>query len=158
MTRGGLLGGSSQLTAIRQTFYGGGQADGEAIVIFDETSPLAVARLVGVDAAAKRPQQLELLLEMSNLLIGACLNGISGQLFGLDMTFDPPAVLAEKTDLRSMSYGVFQRRQLQFNYTLVMRIQFRLENESLKSDLVILMSEKSIETVRRALAELLAKL
>ena len=95
MSRGGLLGGQTQLTAVRQTFCGGGQLEGEAIVVFDESSPVAVARVVGIDAVDRRPQQLELLLEMSNLLIGACLNGISRQLLARDLTFDPPAVLAE---------------------------------------------------------------
>jgi chemotaxis protein CheC len=158
IAEGNALGPAGSLTAIRQTFYGGDGVDGEAIVVFDESGPDVVSGLIGVGAAAGRPQELELLLEMANLLAGACLNGISKQLFGREMTFEAPAVLAEKMDLRSIGYRVFQRRQLRWNATLVVRIQFILQKESLKSDLMILMSEKSIETVRAAVDQLLAKL
>jgi chemotaxis protein CheC len=146
-----------QLSVVRQTFYRAEQADGEAIVLFSN-GPETIARVLGLDGTADREQEMEFLLELSNIVVGACLNGVSLQLFAQEMSFGAPALLAESTDLRTVTYTLFQRRMLRWNQCLLGRIHFKMEKESFSCDLLILMSERSIESVQDSLKRRLAQL
>ncbi|MEO5357854.1 MAG: hypothetical protein H7844_11210 [Nitrospirae bacterium YQR-1] len=136
------------VTAIRQTFYNDSLVEGETIVFFGESSFAAVAEVLGFSLAMDISRQNELLLEISNIVSGASINGFSNQLFKTEMTFSPPAIINEQVELNKLLYSIFMRRQLQWDYTLFVKIKFKLKSEAFKSDLLVFMSEKSIETIK----------
>ena len=139
------------VTAIRQTFYNDNMVDGETIVVFGENSFAVVAEILGFARAMDISQQNELLLEISNIVSGASINEFSKQLFKSEMSFSPPAVLSEQIEMNKLLYSIFMRRQLQWDYTLFVKIKFKLKGDDFKSDLLIFMSEKSIETIKTCL-------
>jgi chemotaxis protein CheC len=149
---------ADSVTALRQSFFLDQYVDGEAIVIFNEETIQTISRVFGIDNIAGHTQEIEIMLEMSNIMAGACLNGISNQLFKKDMSFKPPAILAEKIDLQKFVYSAFQRSQLKWDYTLMVKITFNLKDRTFKSDLLIFMSEQTIEAVQKALQKLLSEM
>ena len=96
------------------------------------------------------------MLELTNLMVGACLNSISGQLFNQKMSFSPPELLSENSVLRNIVYETFKRRNLKWEYTLLSKITFILKDRSFKSDLLIFVSEKAIQAINESLNKMLA--
>lgn len=147
------------VTALRQSYDAlGSGIDGEAIVIFNDQSIQTAAGVFGIDSVADHSQEIEIMLELTNIIAGACLNGIANQLFNKDMSFTPPVVQADRVNLTKFVYSTFQRSQLKWDYTLMVKIAFNLKDQRFKSDLVIFISEKSIESVQRALQKLLSEM
>ncbi|MBF0316822.1 MAG: hypothetical protein HQL04_01495 [Nitrospirae bacterium] len=146
------------VTATRQTFYLNNIADGEAIMTFDDRTFDNVYRLIGLEDKADRQYKIELMLEMTNIIASACLNGISNQLFGKDMSFVPPTVLAENKTYKKIIYGSFQRTQLHWDYTMLAKISFKLKDESFRSELLLFISEKTILAIHKAITGMLAEL
>ncbi|MBF0552924.1 MAG: hypothetical protein HQK96_00035 [Nitrospirae bacterium] len=149
---------SDSVTALRQSFFHETHVDGEAIVIFNDQTVQTVAGIFGIDSVDGHSQEIEIMLELTNIIAGACLNGIANQLFNGDMSFKPPAVLADKVDLTKFVYGAFQRSQLKWDHTLMVKITFNLKDIQFKSDLLIFMSEQAIESVQKALQRLLSEM
>lgn len=149
---------SDSVTALVQSFYNDVHADGEAIVIFNDQAIQTAAGVFGFDDAADHYQEIEILLELTNIIAGACMNGISNQLFNKDMSFTPPSVLADKLNLSKFVYSTFQRSQLKWDYTLMVKIAFNLKDQRFKSDLIIFMSEQAIEAAQKALQKLLSEM
>jgi len=102
-------------------------------------------------------EEMDFMLELTNLMVGACLNSISEQLFTQGMTFSPPELLSENKELRSVAYDTFKRRNLKWDYTLFSKITFNLKDKSFKSDLLIFISEEAIKAVSSSLDKLLAE-
>ncbi|MBF0609302.1 MAG: hypothetical protein SFH39_03885 [Candidatus Magnetobacterium sp. LHC-1] len=146
------------VTATRQTFYVDSIADGEAIIAFDDQTFDNVSKLIGFEEKIDRQYKIELMLEMTNIMVSACLNGISNQLFGKDMSFAPPMLLSENKTYKKIIYDTFQRSQLHWNHTMLAKIAFKLKNESFRSEMLLFLSEKSIlaihESITRKLSEL----
>ncbi|MBF0464116.1 MAG: hypothetical protein HQK88_05920 [Nitrospirae bacterium] len=136
------------VTAIRQSFYNDNLIEGETIVFFAENSYSTIADILGYSSTLNIDQQNELLLEVSNIVSGASINGFSKQLFKSEMTFSQPSVLNEKMEMNKLLYSIFMRRQLHWDYTLFVKINFKLQTDGFKSDLLAFMSEKSIETIK----------
>ncbi|KJU82179.1 MCP methylation inhibitor CheC [Candidatus Magnetobacterium bavaricum] len=146
------------VTAIRQTFYLDNIADGEAIMTFDDQTFDNVYKLIGFEEKTDRQYKIELMLEMTNIIVSACLNGISNQLFGKDMSFVPPTALAENKTYKEIIYTSFQRTQLHWDYTMLAKISFKLKDESLRSELLLFISEKTILVIHKAITRMLAGL
>ncbi|KWT85540.1 hypothetical protein [Candidatus Magnetominusculus xianensis] len=150
---------SDLVTALRQSYdVPGARIDGEAIVIFNDQAIQTAAGVFGIDNVADHSQEIEIMLELTNIIAGACLNGIANQLFNKDMSFTPPVVQADRVNLTKFVYSTFQRTQLKWDYTLMVMIAFNLKDQRFKSDLVIFISERSIESVQRALQTMLSEM
>ncbi|MBF0345334.1 MAG: hypothetical protein HQL06_14025 [Nitrospirae bacterium] len=146
-----------QITATRQTFYLNNILDGEAIVTFDDQTFDNVSKLLGFEEKMDRQSELEIMLEMTNIMVGACMNGISNQLFNKEMSFVPPTVLSEGSSYNKVIYGVFQRSQLHWDYTMLAKISFKLKNESFKSEMLIFMSEQATNFMHQSISKMLAE-
>lgn len=147
---------SLRLTAVRQTFHG--DIEGDAVLIFDETTPGAVANLLGLDDSTTRPEQLDLILEMSKTIIGRCVTGLSTHLFAEAARLDAPTLLEEKAEEARTLELLAPPPLLGDDAVLVARIPFRFEEEPLRSYLTIRIAEASIPAVVRATDIVLAKL
>ncbi|KJU84514.1 response regulator receiver protein [Candidatus Magnetobacterium bavaricum] len=128
------------------------------MMTFDDQTFDNVYRLIGLEEKIDRQYKLELMLEMTNMMVGACLNGISNQLFGKDMSFVPPTVMAENTPYKKIIYGAFQRSQLHWDYTMLAKISFKLKNEPFRSEMLLFISEKTILAIHKAITRMLSEL
>lgn len=129
------------VSAVRQSFYN--QFQGEAIVLFNQAGCNDLAILMGYETDAEDINKQELLLDIANILAGACLNGIGEQL-GTELSYSPPTIMAENATLEN----VLNPDALSWSHALLMEVNFSLENSEFKSHLLILMAEETINSLR----------
>ena len=147
---------NERVNLFRQNFHSMSFLDGEAIVIFNNETRQKVAKILGVEEQTNSMEEIDFMLELTNLMVGACLNSISEQLFNQKMSFSPPELLSENSVFRNIAYETFKRRNLKWEYTLLSKITFVLKDRSFKSDLLIFISEKAIQAVNESLNKMLA--
>ncbi len=148
---------TEKVNLFRQTFYNAAFMEGESIVIFNNEARQRFAEILGMPDQMNAIEEIDFMLELTNLMVGACLNSISEQLFNQGMTFSSPELLSENNELQSIVYETFKRRNLKWDYTLLSKVTFNLKNKSFKSDLLIFISEEAIKAVNQSLDKLLAE-
>lgn len=134
-----------KLTAVCQGYIGGGIA-GEALLIFHESEVADMARLMG----AEDYLELEMLLDLSSLVISACLSGIADQ---IDVVFSQghPQVLGQHAAIDEL----IRVNQQRWKQTLAVEISYSLEGHAIHFDLLLLFTEDSVELLSRKLAHLM---
>ncbi|MBF0113377.1 MAG: hypothetical protein HQK74_11690 [Desulfamplus sp.] len=148
---------SDKVNLFRQNFRSISFIEGEAVVIFDNETRKRFGTILGVPMGQMNSiEEIDFMLELTNLIGGACLNSISEQLFNQKVSFSPPELLAENSIFRNIAYETFKRSNLKWEYTLLSKITFILKDRSFKSDLLIFISEKAIKAVRESLNKMLA--
>jgi len=136
-------------SGICQGFIGAG-ISGEALLILNDSCFKDVASLMKYDHVLDNNVELELLMDMANLLIGACLNGISAQ---LDMSFSQghPIVLGQHRKISEL----IATNTNKWKKTLAIEISYSIENYPIKCDLLLLFTEDSVKTLNNKIAYLL---
>ncbi len=132
---------SEAVSAVCQGFIGAGIA-GEALLTFTESSFTDIATLMRHDGEIDDAVQLELLMDISSILIGACLKGIADQ---LDINFSQghPVVLGRHINIAEL----LERNASRWNRTLAIEIGYRIENRNINCDLMLLFSEDSLDVL-----------
>lgn len=122
---------------------------GEAILIFNDASFEDLGKLLHRDREIDEPAKTELLMDMANLLIGACLKGISDQ---LERPFSEgrPVILGRNARLDEM----LASRHSRWRPTLAVEIDYRVEGYNINCDLLLLFTQDSLPTLDRQLAAL----
>ena len=135
-----------KLTAVCQGYIGGGIA-GEALLIFHDSEVAEMARLM----QAEDYSELEMLLELSSLLISACLSGIADQ---IDVVFSQghPQVLGQHASIEEL----IRINQKRWKKTLAVEISYSLEGHEIHFDLLLLFADDSVELLSRKLAHLMS--
>ena len=136
-------------SGICQGFIGAG-ISGEALLILNDSSFKDIASLMKYEDTFDNNIELELLMDMANILIGACLNGISSQ---LDMSFSQghPVVLGQHRRISELIATNTQK----WKKTLAIEISYSIENYAIKCDLLLLFTEASLATLNNKIAYLL---
>ena len=136
-------------SGICQGFIGAG-ISGEALLILNDSSFKDVASLMNYHHELDNNVELELLMDMANLLIGACLSGISTQ---LDMSFSQghPVVLGQHRKISEL----IATNANKWKKTLAIEISYSIENYPIKCDLLLLFTEESVNTLNNKIAYLL---
>lgn len=129
--------------------------DGTSLIVFDDKAKNCISAILGMDGKIEAVQEMEFMLELSNILVGACMNSISRQLFARDMSFATPELIAEGMNLREMAYSTFMRSKLKWGYTLLVTISLYIKDKFFKCDLIIFMSEKDTDVVRTSIREMM---
>ena len=129
--------------------------NGVTIVVFDDKTRHNISGILGMEDKMDAVGELDFMNELSNILVGACINNISEQLFNQPMSFIKPELIADGISLREMVYSTFMRTKLKWRYTLLVKISLFLKEKSFKCDLVIFMSEKDTEVVLKSIQELM---
>jgi chemotaxis protein CheC len=138
-----------RVNASSQAFYGG--LSGNALVIFDESGVEQLADLLGHDGNGAAAN--EVLLELGNIMTGACVNGMAVRL-NHTISFAPPILLCERSTLATvLSLGANTSKR-----TLLVCIEFLIEERKFESRIAILISEKAIAALDQAIEKLLADL
>lgn len=151
-----LVGRSFDVTAVRQSFHG--YLRGEAIVIYGHDGCKELADLMGYDEELDHLAEIELLLDVSNVLVGACLGGVIEQLKGVsesnsgELSFSAPSVMAENV----AADAVINASKLTWTHALLMEVNFSLESRNFISHLIMLMPEQTISKMRGIIDEFIA--
>jgi chemotaxis protein CheC len=135
--------GDTEVTAIRQAFHGG--LRGETIAVFNSPGFVALAESMGYEDELSTDAQQELLLDISNLLIGACLGEIS-RLLSVNVAFSPPALVGE----RLPASDIVRAADVHLDWALYMNVNFKMEKHSFGCDLVILVPEREVGVLTEA--------
>ncbi len=127
------------VAGVCQGFIGSGIA-GEALLIFNESSYPDFAELLKYEGEIDDTIELELLMDISSVLIGACLNGIADQ---LDIGFSQshPVVLGQHVKVRDL----LKAESSQWTKTLAIEMGYTIENRNISCDLLLLFTEDSID-------------
>lgn len=140
---------STSTSGICQGFIGGG-ISGEALLLLNDSSFKEIASLMNYDGELNEKVELELLMDISNILIGAMLTGLSKQ---LDMTFSQghPIVLGQHRDVSEL----VKSNKPRWQRTLAIEISYGIENHDINCDMMLLFTEDSLKTLKYKVAYLL---
>ena len=141
--------GESTLSAVCQGFIGAGIA-GEALVLFHDSSFTDLAKLMKYQGVLDRNAELELLMDMSNVLIGAFLRGFAMQ---LDVPFNQghPVVLGQHRPVEDL----IKANQHRWRRTLAIEINYKIRGHQVQCDLLLLFTEDSLQFMNHKIMHLL---
>tara|TARA_R110002126_G_scaffold33382_42_gene104634 strand:+ start:11962 stop:12966 length:1005 start_codon:yes stop_codon:yes gene_type:complete len=139
----------STTSAVCQGFIGGGVA-GEALLILTDSSFKDIASLLKFQGELTPTTELELLMDIANILIGAVLKGIAEQ---LDMSFSQghPVVLGQHAPVSEL----IKTNARRWRKTLAIELSYGIENYNINCDLLLLFTEDSVKTMKHKVAFLL---
>jgi chemotaxis protein CheC len=129
---------SELVSAVRQAFHSSFR--GEALVLFGLQRCADLADLMGYEDDIDHAAEMEILLDISNILVGACLGGIAKQV-GVDIGFSAPSLLADRVPIKEM----MKVNDASWQHALLVEVNFQLEQRSFACHLVILMSEHELK-------------
>lgn len=135
--------GEQQVNAVRQAFHG--QLRGEVIVVFSGGKGHQLADLMGYEETDFVEEQ-ELLVDVANILVGACLGGVAQNL-GVDIGFSAPSVMG----LNMAPSALISPPALAIKRALFIEVRFTLETKSFASHLIVMMPEGEIRVLGEAL-------
>jgi chemotaxis protein CheC len=135
-----------RVSAVRQAFYG--HLAGEVVTLFGsgDGEPGVAGALGRAGSASER----ELLLDVSNAMAGACVNGIAQQLQA-ELDYAAPSMLCENDSFDGLLSGQISR----WSFGLLIEVDFRLEESAFASGLLIFLSNDTVGRLRDAMAALL---
>lgn len=139
-----MVGDSEIITAVRQSFYD--QLRGEAITVFSAEGCRDLAELMGYYQSLDEQTEKEILFDVSNILVGACLNGIADQL-SADLNFSAPSMMATHVTPAKLFTG----NDLPWAAALQVEVNFSLERHKFKSHLIIMMAEDALSALGESL-------
>lgn len=130
------------ISAVCQGYIGAGIC-GEALLLFHDSSFEDLANLMRYEGDLDDSGQLEVLMDVANILIGACLKGIADQ---LDMHFSQghPVVLGQHTNIHELIESSTKRWRRK---TLAIEINYKIEKQNIQCDLLLLFTEDSLPTM-----------
>ncbi|GGM27423.1 response regulator [Pseudomonas asuensis] len=128
----------SRVTAVCQGFIGNG-ISGEALLIFHDSEVKDMVTLLR-GGSTQNNDQMEMLLDLASILIGACLSGLSEQ---IDVRFSQghPMILGQHTALESL----IQINRQRWKKTLAVEVSYSLEGHDIHFDLLLLFTEDSVK-------------
>ncbi|MBQ0719342.1 MAG: hypothetical protein KBT88_13305 [Gammaproteobacteria bacterium] len=131
---------------VRQAFYN--QLEGEAFAIYGANGCQQLAGLMGYEDENEDGAEEELLLDVTNILVGACLVGVANQI-SKKLDFAAPTVVGVGKPIHELLYS----RDREWDQCLLIEVNFCLEEGDFSCHLVMLMSEASIEQLRSGLVQ-----
>jgi len=141
--------GNDSVSGVCQGFIGGG-ISGEAMIIFNDTSFSDLAKLMKYDDELDEHAERELLMDTTNVLFGACLKGIAEQI-DLEFSYGPPMVLGQHMHLTE----IIQQNNNRWDHALVTEINYQLEGYNVNCDLLIVLTDSSLDILLKKLDYLL---
>ena len=128
----------------RQSFLG--DVHGEVMSALSQAGLSEVATLMDYDEPLSKEDIQEIILELCNILAGACLAGLSDQLELTTNLNMPTLFLPDKANFD----------ELQWQHSLVMEVQFVIAISSFSMRVVFCLDDESLARMKDTLDELLA--
>lgn len=140
-----LCGPDTPVIAVRQAFAS--CIRGEAVVFYTMGSGDDLAELVGY-ADAERD---EFLLDITNVLVGACVGGLASQ-FALELEVAAPSLLGEGTSATKL----LDASGMAWSTALLAEVNFRVESRTFHCHLLTFWPDDSLGALVKAVDNLLA--
>jgi len=127
----------------RQSFLG--QIRGEVLTVLSKTGCDSIGDLMDYEVPLDNDTLSELLLELANILAGACLSGFAEQL-----------ALSAKLNMPTLFFPQSQQvAQVHWASTLMMEVEFKVEASQFDSRVVICLEDRAVDTLLQSLNRLL---
>jgi chemotaxis protein CheY-P-specific phosphatase CheC len=133
-----------------------GLASGEALVLFWEKSLESIANILGSGRYGVGAER-ELLLDIANILAGTCLGELGKRLTG-DLSVARPSIYCHNLSTPQVFATLFGEEKTGWDNSLVIRIKFELESQEFDCDLLIFMTDKSIQVLKEKLDLLIGEI
>ncbi|MDW3081519.1 response regulator, partial [Vibrio sp. 1403] len=143
------LASHDNVSGVCQGFCGEGIA-GEALVILSDSSVSDLKKLMKVPADSEELEELELLMDISNIVVGSFLNGL-GEQSEVRFFQSPPVLLGQHISIDSIieyTTGAFKR-------TMTFEVSYNIEGTSIRCDLLFMFVDESLPLLDNKLAYLM---
>lgn len=131
---------NDRVSAISQGFISAG-INGEALLILNDANFANMVKLLKYrNTALSEQMELEALLDISNILVGACLQALSEQLH-VNFTHNHPIILGRHCDLDELLASNVSR----WNKVLAIEIGYSIKSHKINFDLLLLFPDNSID-------------
>lgn len=137
------------VSGVCQGFIGGGIA-GEAMLLFNDTSIADLAKLMQYDDELTENAEKEVLIDATNILVGALLRGIAEQM-DIEFSFGPPAILGQHQELDKL----LSSNSVRWDQALVIEVNYQIEDYNVQCDLLVVITENSFNYLLKKLSYLL---
>ncbi|MFL0795868.1 MAG: response regulator [Cellvibrionaceae bacterium] len=136
------------ISALCQGFIGAG-ISGEALLIFNDASIQDIAKLMKYEGEIDDSVELELLMDIANVLLGAALKGLADQ---MDVKFSQghPVVLG-----RHCSISELLQDNKRWEKLLTIELDAAVQNHDIHCDLLLLFTEDSLPALRMRMWEVM---
>lgn len=137
---------SDSQSAICQGFIGAG-ISGEALMIFNDTSLNDIAKLMKHKGDIDNSIEIELLMDISTILIGAFLKGFTRQ---LDITFSQshPVIIGRHIKIADL----LKQDSMHWKKTLAIEIPYNIEDKKIQCDMLVLFTEDSLASMNNRMS------
>jgi chemotaxis protein CheY-P-specific phosphatase CheC len=143
------LASHDNVSGVCQGFCGEGIA-GEALVILSDSSVSDLKKLMKVPADSEELEELELLMDISNILVGSFLNGL-GEQSEVRFFQSSPVLLGQHISIDSIiesTTGAFSR-------TMTFEVSYNIEGTSIRCDLLFMFVDESLPLLDSKLSYLM---
>ncbi|PFG58387.1 chemotaxis protein CheY-P-specific phosphatase CheC [Vibrio sp. ES.051] len=143
------LASQNNVSGVCQGFCGEGIA-GEALVILSDSSVSDLKKLMNISADNEELEELELLMDISNILVGSFLNGL-GEQSEVRFFQSPPVLLGQHISIDSLiesNTGAFSR-------TMTFEVSYNIEGTSIRCDLLFMFVDESLPLLDNKLSYLM---
>lgn len=140
----------SFMIVTRQSFLG--ELRGEVFVCFGAMGADKLAELLGYKGSGLA-QQDELMLDVTNILTGACISGLAKQV-ATQVSYDAPSILVHSEE----AANALDELNLNEHLAMVLEIRFEVQAHQFSCDLLICITERTASVVVRAIDRLLDEL
>lgn len=140
---------NDQVSGVCQGFSGEGIA-GEALVLLSDSSVSDLKRLMKVPADSEELEELELLMDVSNILVGSFLNGLGEQ---AEVRFfqSSPVLLGQHISIDS----VINSTTGSFKKTMTFEVSYSIDKTSIRCDLLFMFVDESLPLLNHKLEYLM---
>ncbi|MFM2583158.1 response regulator [Vibrio campbellii] len=143
------LASHDNVSGVCQGFCGEGIA-GEALVILSDSSVSDLKKLMKVPADSEELEELELLMDISNILVGSFLNGL-GEQSEVRFFQSSPVLLGQHISIDS----IIESTTGAFNRTMTFEVSYNIESTSIRCDLLFMFVDESLPLLDNKLSYLM---
>jgi chemotaxis protein CheC len=144
--------GYEKISIVEQNFMA--KFKGIALLIFPSGIGKSLTALLDADAddsILSDPMgtlESETLLEVGNILVGACVGKIA-ELLGDNMIYSPPHLIIDNLPQRALSSDMFDPKK----HAIILQTIFRFKDQDIKGTLFLICSHESLDWLKKALYE-----
>lgn len=118
---------------------------GEAVILFNDTHAKSLSALLntddaGFDETTNTPCELEALMDVSNIIVGACLRGIAKQL-NVEVTHTTPSILGLHCDLKDL----VEKNVSRWEKLILVEIAYSMPSVNINFELLLLLPVDSLD-------------
>jgi chemotaxis protein CheC len=139
-----------RISIVEQNFWG--NFKGSAFLVFQASAGRELVSLFGENPDSSVPESIdalekETLMEVGNILIGACVGKLS-ELLGDAVTYSPPRVITENSSNEAIPANIFESN----SSAIILKTVFCFNNRNVNGFLFLVTSHDSILWLKKSLA------